>query len=54
MRRKGTFIGHSDQIKQVKKELATAIAEADANGCKVAPQDRLLLGVEPPIKPANR
>ena len=53
-RRVGTWLGHSDQITQLRKNLERLIAQADAQGCPVSPTDRALLNVEPPTCPAAR
>lgn len=53
-RRIGTWLGHGDQITQLKKNLATLIQKADEISCPVDPQDRDLLRIEPPPCPAAR
>jgi len=53
-RRIGTWLGHGDQITQLRKNLAELIAQADAMNCPVDPQDRDLLRIEPPGCPAAR
>ena len=51
--RKGSYAGHQQQLRDKIKTLEKAIEAADAAGCFVDPQDRALLGLVIPARPAN-
>ena len=54
-RRKGSWVGHQQQFNTLQVGLRKRIADADANGCNVDAQDRLLAySASPPDRPAGR
>jgi hypothetical protein len=53
-RRVGTWYGHQQQFENQKANLRKLISEADANGCQVSPNDRLLLNASYPVWPLPR
>ena len=54
-KRGGSYLGHQNAFRELQVHLRTLIAQADQQGCKVDPMDRLLATIaEPPIQPANR
>ena len=54
-RRGGSWTGHQQQLRDKKESLRKLIEQADGQGCRVDPLDRLLATqAEPPANPAKR
>jgi hypothetical protein len=53
-RRRGTWVGHQQQFRDLQKKLKGLINTADFMNCPVAPEDRAIANAPPPSRPAAR